>query len=1015
MSKRRMLALVLGALMLAGTAIVAGLVATSGGSRSTTPQVRVKLNPHLPTAFGTGKLGERLARHGREAGRENGEEGNGGELGEENEILDGPSQEAYENRAFPFATIAVSRTVTARAAAQRVNGRSGPRVGNGWRELGPFILDVDRLATQTFNRPTQWSGRVTALALDRRHCGARRCAMFVAAAGGGIWRTPDALARTPHWRFVSADVPSTSLGSLLVDPSDRSGKTVYAGTGEESGSSDSEAGVGLYKSTNGGRNWKLVPASLPISKDRAIGAITVDPGDRKHIFIGTAVARHGASSVNGGRFTPPGAPPVGLYESNDGGATFHPSVIRDQDAVDPTSRSGNDFFRGGATKIGYDPNDSETVYMSMISYGLFRSQDDGASWKRIYTSQDPDNVFGIRYEFATADRGSKTRIYLADGRDEVFDDDTGEMIDASRLFRADDAGRPAATLTNEAAGTNDGWISISSPDKSDPGFGSFDFCEAQCSYDMWVESPPGQPGVVWLGGSMHYEELSLYAGADFSDGRAVVRSADAGVHWTDMTGDARTDFEDQHPDTRDLVFAPRNPAIAFVGSDGGLIRTSGRFSNVSSQCDDRDLDGQDLANCRQFLSAVPKRLIPVNAGLRTLQFESVSVNPRNPLNDLLGGTQDNATQAFTGSRTWRAIVTGDGGASGIDVGDPKLRYHTYFGPQGDVNYHGNNPRTWDWYMDPLIFSGEAASFYVPFQADPKVSQTAFVGLEHVWRTQTGGGDHEFIENHCFTNGGPKGDAIFTGPNSGCGDWLMLGRDSLTGDGYGETRGGDYVVQDVRAPSDTGTLWAATRGGRVFVSKNADASGETEEVEAPPFCVDEDGNEVSCGTLTVETDVTFKRIDDGESADPVTPERFVSGIAVDAKDPNHAIVSYSGYDAYATAAGTPTGHVFDVRYNRAKGSATWRNLSYDLGDQPITGVQLDSATGDIYASTDFGVNRLVSGTRSWIPAAGNLPPVAVYGITLVDGARPGRRTDRALYAATHGRGVWRLMLPAKGKY
>ena len=48
--------------------------------------------------------------------------------------------------------------------------------------------------------------------------------------------------------------------------------------------------------------------------------------------------------------------------------------------------------------------------------------------------------------------------------------------------------------------------------------------------------------------------------------------------------------------------------------------------------------------------------------------------------------------------------------------------------QGDVNFHGNDQTTWDWYMDPLIYSGEAASFYVPFQADPVVSQTACVGF-----------------------------------------------------------------------------------------------------------------------------------------------------------------------------------------------------------------------------------------------------------------------------------------------
>ena len=85
----------------------------------------------------------------------------------------------------------------------------------------------------------------------------------------------------------------------------------------------------------------------------------------------------------------------------------------------------------------------------------------------------------------------------------------------------------------------------------------------------------------------------------------------------------------------------------------------------------------------------------------------------------------------------------------------------------------------------------------------------------------------------------------------------------------------------------------------------------------------------------------------------------------------------------------------------------QNISYDLGDQPITNVQLDSATGDIYVGTDFGVWELANGTTSWAPASGALPTVAIYGLTLADGKHPG---DRVLYAATHGRGVWRLALP-----
>ena len=168
------------------------------------------------------------------------------------------------------------------------------------------------------------------------------------------------------------------------------------------------------------------------------------------------------------------------------------------------------------------------------------------------------------------------------------------------------------------------------------------------------------------------------------------------------------------------------------------------------------------------------------------------------------------------------------------------------------------------------------------------------------------------------------------------------------------------------------MWVGTRRGRIFVSKNANAA---------------DPNAV-----------TYTRIDTAAQ-----PRRYPSGIAVDPTDVNHAIVTFSGYAAYTP--GTP-GHVFDVHYSPATGTATWTDLTNDLGDQPILDAAYDAATGDVYVSTDYGVDRLPAGTSSWIPAADGLPPVAVYGLTLVNGGK----TGRLLYAATHGRGVYRLELP-----
>ena len=75
--------------------------------------------------------------------------------------------------------------------------------------------------------------------------------------------------RRPHWKFMSGSFGTNAIGSLLVDPADPTGNTVYAGTGEPNASADSEAGLGIYKSTDGGDTWSLVPGSDVFRRPRS--------------------------------------------------------------------------------------------------------------------------------------------------------------------------------------------------------------------------------------------------------------------------------------------------------------------------------------------------------------------------------------------------------------------------------------------------------------------------------------------------------------------------------------------------------------------------------------------------------------------------------------------------------------------------------------------------------------------------------------------------------------------------
>jgi hypothetical protein len=791
-------------------------------------------------------------------------------------------------------------------------------------------------------------------------CHGENCTIFVGAAGGGGWTANNALASNLNWHPLSSGIPSNSIGSIIFDPTDTTGKTLYVGTGEANGSSDSEAGVGLYKSTDLGHSWSLVSGSPAVAAGRAIATIAVDPINSKHMFIGTAVARHGASSVNGGRFTPPGVQPVGLYESNDGGATFTLAFSQPSDVVNPNSANGSDFFRGGVTNVVFDrtglsDSDASRLYLSIFDYGIYRS-DGAGGYEQIFASAGDGGVatsLASRTEFALAPNGEALRIYAGDAGSGAAD-----------FYRVDNALVPAATLTDGT--TNPGWIKLSNSAQGTPGFASYNFCGGQCSYDMPVASPPGHPDTVWIGGQMQYGEI--FTANQPSNGRTIQRSTDAGVSFTDMTNDTQSPPLGMHPDQHAIIFVPGHPDIAIIGSDGGVVRTSGAFANASSSCDTRGLIDPQLSQCHQWLSAIPTQIFSLNKGLATLQFESLSINSQNPLGDIMGGTQDNGTWAFKAvdggeGGNWFETINGDGGWSGTDVANPDVRMHTYTGPQGDVNFNGTDPLGWDYFADVLTSSHEAFSFYSPLINDPKVSGTWFIGGQHVWRTKDNAGPQAYLQQFCNEFFGAYNPTV-----TPCGDWEALGGTAgdLIAPITGDNKGTGYVAAVVRTPSDTGTMWVATRRGRVWLSKNADA---------------------------VPASVTYTRVDT-----PSQPRRFVSGISVDPANSNHAWISFSGYDAY-----TPTtpGHVFEVTVHD-DGSAVWNNLSYNLGDQPITGIARDSVTGALFVSTDFGVDTLPSGSTTWVPAGSNLPPVAVYGLTINSGAR-------VLYAATHGRSAWKLDL------
>ena len=183
----------------------------------------------------------------------------------------------------------------------------------------------------------------------------------------------------------------------------------------------------------------------------------------------------------------------------------------------------------------------------------------------------------------------------------------------------------------------------------------------------------------------------------------------------------------------------------------------------------------------------------------------------------------------------------------------------------------------------------------------------------------------------------------------------------------------------RTAGNTGTMWAATATGRVFISTSADNP--------------------------TASAVVYARLDSMPAA-TASPGRFVSGIYIDPKNSNHAWLSYSGYNSLDL---TTPGHIFSVTYdptaNGGLGDATWTSLdgsgSTAFPDFPATSIAWDPYLG-LYASNDWGVLRLPIGSSNWTVAGAGLPMVEITHLVIVPGAR-------RLYAATHGRSVWYLQL------
>ncbi len=442
--------------------------------------------------------------------------------------------------------------------------------------------------------------------------------------------------------------------AVVTKPGDPN--VVYAGFGDG----------GVWKSTNGGKNWTQI--GLGDLDTLAIGALAVDPNHPNRLWVGTGEANTAFENYYGD----------GIYVSNDGGASF-------------THLGASTFVRTSIQKIAISP-DSSTVLVATLD-GLYRSTDNGTSWDLALAPGGTADQFGndvtdVAYLPGTADHvlaavgwrsgDALNGLYLStnDGADytELGPGGLPAVQHVGRMSFAVTADQPGLIylvlqdpfMLNAGRPTNlNGiWRSLSGPEgpwekvagskelASDPNsalmvnkIGPGYQPGVQAWYNQHVEIAPGHPETVVVG----LEEL--YQSTNYGDDWDTI-----GRYWNycfysqDLPNCDHGPYDETtHPDQHAGWYTTVNghPRL-YVGNDGGIYRQDGVDLDNSSWI---NLNKNDLNTSQSYYAAGA-----LTAGGKLIAYS---------------GTQDNGSNKYVGGKTWPQVQGGDGGDVAVYPNDPE--------------------------------------------------------------------------------------------------------------------------------------------------------------------------------------------------------------------------------------------------------------------------------------------------------------------------------------------------------
>jgi photosystem II stability/assembly factor-like uncharacterized protein len=250
--------------------------------------------------------------------------------------------------------------------------------------------------------PAGMSGRVTSI--DALYSNPN--IIYLGTASGGVWKTENSGAK---WEPIFDDQPILNIGAVAVQQSNPS--VLWVGTGEGNPRNSVNIGGGIFKSLDGGRNWKM----MGLEKTRNIHRIIIDPDNPNIVYaaaIGNPYAEH---------------PERGVYKTTDGGDTWN-LILHTNDTT-------------GCADLIIDPSNPNKLIAAMWQHrrtpysftsggpgsGLYITYDAGRNWKKLGKEEGlPEGNYG-RIGLTICNSEPK-RIYA--------------MVEATKngLYKTDDGG-----------------------------------------------------------------------------------------------------------------------------------------------------------------------------------------------------------------------------------------------------------------------------------------------------------------------------------------------------------------------------------------------------------------------------------------------------------------------------------------------------------------------------------------------------------------------------------------------